>query len=148
MCILVQGAGGLLRGGGPGEPGGGGPAGGASTGCTGVLRGASLVVVDEVGKMESFSARFQVASLVPPALTGQGQAGVVTVPLVRKGSVLALARELVEREDTEVVEVGRWPCAPWPGDQGEQGGAAAGPAGQAPQLQLALHLRLFQALTF
>ena len=31
---------------------------------------------------------------------------VVTVPLVRKGPALALARELVEREDTEVVEVG------------------------------------------
>ena len=76
------------------------------------------------------------------------QVVVVTVPLVRKGLALALARELVEREDTEVVELGRWPFAPWPGDQGEQGGAAAGPAGQAPQLQLALHLRLFQALTF
>ena len=68
------------------------------------LRDSPLVVIDEVGKMECFSKRFQ--ARVREVVGEVSHHLVVTVPLVREGREgLALVRELMERGDTEVVTV-------------------------------------------
>merc|ERR1712192_142084 len=70
-----------------------------------VLRGASLVIVDEVGKMESFSKKFEARVKQIFDEDHAERKIVATVPARRDGGALGLARELVEREDTKVVEV-------------------------------------------
>jgi len=70
-----------------------------------VLQGASLVLVDEVGKMESFSKKFQARVRQIFEESPAERKIVATVPVRRDGPALGLARELVARVDTEVVEV-------------------------------------------
>ena len=66
------------------------------------IRDSSLVVIDEVGKMECLSKRFQ--ARVREVVGEVSNHLVVTVPLVREGREgLALVRELMERGNTELV---------------------------------------------
>ena len=70
------------------------------------IRDSPLVVIDEVGKMECLSKRFQ--ARVRQVVGEVSHHLVVTVPLVREGRQgLALVRELQERGDTELVTVTR-----------------------------------------
>ena len=63
------------------------------------IRDSSLVVIDEVGKMECLSKRFQ--ARVREVVGEVSHHLVVTIPLEREG----LVRELMERGDTELVTV-------------------------------------------
>ena len=68
------------------------------------LKSCKVVVIDEIGKMESFSNKFQ--TLVRQVYGNLDFTGhiVATIPQSR-GNPLAIVRELLDRSDTELIEV-------------------------------------------
>eukprot|EP00090_Calanus_glacialis_P008041 TRINITY_DN16394_c0_g1_i1.p1 TRINITY_DN16394_c0_g1~~TRINITY_DN16394_c0_g1_i1.p1 ORF type:complete len:177 (-),score=42.17 TRINITY_DN16394_c0_g1_i1:25-555(-) len=68
------------------------------------LKSCKVILIDEIGKMESFSKKFQ--TLVRQIYENLEFTGhiVATIPM-NKGNPLPIVRELVDRSDTEIVEV-------------------------------------------
>lgn len=68
------------------------------------LKSCKVILIDEIGKMESFSKKFQ--TLVRQIYGNLEFTGhiVATIPM-NKGNPLPIVRELVDRSDTEIVEV-------------------------------------------
>ena len=68
------------------------------------LKSSRVVMIDEIGKMESFSSKFQTLVRQVYGNVEFGGHIVATIPHSR-GNPLALVRGLLDRSDTEVVEV-------------------------------------------
>ena len=65
------------------------------------LQNSKVIVIDEIGKMESFSAKFQ--SLVRQIFTLEDKIILATIPV--KHENLNLVKEIVSRSDVEIIEV-------------------------------------------
>ena len=71
---------------------------------TGSLKNSRVLLIDEIGKMESFSSKFQ--SLVREIFFSdsyQGDIIVATIPV--KFESVGLVREIVNKSDAEIIEV-------------------------------------------
>ena len=64
---------------------------------------AKVLVIDEIGKMESFSGRF--SSLVRQVFSGDHYQGDIVATIPSKFDSLSLVKEIVSRGDTELIEV-------------------------------------------
>ena len=65
------------------------------------LQNSKVIVIDEIGKMESFSNKFQ--SLVRQIFQLEDKIILATIPV--KHENLNLVKEIVNRGDTEIIEV-------------------------------------------
>ena len=71
---------------------------------TGSLKNSRVLLIDEIGKMECFSSKFQ--SLVREIFFSDSYEGdiiVATIPV--KFESIGLVKEIVNKSDTEIIEV-------------------------------------------
>ena len=66
-------------------------------------RNCEVLVIDEIGKMESFSSRFN--NLVREVFSSDTHQGDILATIPVRFDKLGLVKEIVDRDDTEIIEV-------------------------------------------